>query len=34
MDNLKLSVEDAMIAVGIPESERESYATTIIGLKK
>ena len=34
MDNLKLSVEDAIAAVGVPESERDSYAATIIGLAK
>ena len=34
MDNLKLSIEDAIVAVGVPESERTDYMATIVGLAK
>jgi len=34
MYNLKLSIEEAIVAVGVPESERNDYAATIIGLAK
>ena len=34
MNNLKLSIEDAMIALGIPEAEHNNYVSIIQGIVK